>query len=746
MILQTFRDGTGIHDACFHACYQLDCVSDQPPATLGAFLGGEYELSFPHSPSPMLSVVVLTHNQGSSTYVTLLALLSEMKEVERLGLGVELIMVDNASTDWDVQELYSRVRNVVVKLIPSNSGWAHANNVAESCAAPSSKFVLFLNNDAVPQSGFLMAYFRAFYGGSGAGLQFNSLQSNVLASKTTVGSVLPVLGNVGAVACKILFMDGKLQEAGSMAFHDGITSGYGRGSEPSHPMFNHRRLVDYGSGACLAVRRDVFKILKGFDEVTFPSYYEDTDFCMRMRYKLGYDVLYAPDAAVLHHESLSFGRSEANRIMALSAVSFSRKWVTELYQHHMSVTAPSAHYCSRDRRPGLRVLAVDDSIRDPDKGAGYPRARMLHLAISSLGHSLTVLPALWGTVSSTLAELSDAGVEVYSFDGVSGVDAIRQLAVERADGYDVVIISRPNTFNATFDVLSASFPSAVILYDAEALWSRREFQALKLKNDKSRPDLTREVELRAISLADRFTVVSEPEKAFMLNMAPFVDPERIFVVGHMTTPLSAVPPVGPKRRYIVFLGAFHGTLYYNGDAAVYMLTQIIPLVRRVVSIDDSPVIVAGYQPPAELLALSNDSARITVQGAVASLDDFFAEALMLVVPHMYASGIPMKAFDAAARGVPVVISTACNSGLGATEEDGFIVASTAAELAHAIVRLLDVSAWSQWSKKALVFSGRNDEKSFVAAVARALDVPRRVCLMGPAPPKLASLGDQSQLD
>jgi GT2 family glycosyltransferase len=53
------------------------------------------------------------------------------------------------------------------------------------------------------------------------------------------------------------------------------------------------------TGACLAIRREVFEELHGFD-VEFPVNYNDADLCIRAR-KAGYEVIFEP-AAVLRHD------------------------------------------------------------------------------------------------------------------------------------------------------------------------------------------------------------------------------------------------------------------------------------------------------------------------------------------------------------------------------------------------------------------------------------------------------------
>jgi GT2 family glycosyltransferase len=57
--------------------------------------------------------------------------------------------------------------------------------------------------------------------------------------------------------------------------------------------------VDMVSGGCMAVQREVFRDLNGFDERFF-MFYEDADLCLRAR-KAGFKVYHTPAISVVHH-------------------------------------------------------------------------------------------------------------------------------------------------------------------------------------------------------------------------------------------------------------------------------------------------------------------------------------------------------------------------------------------------------------------------------------------------------------
>jgi len=115
------------------------------------------------------------------------------------------------------------------------------------------------------------------------------------------------LPRVGAVGGKLLFPDGRLQEAGGIVFSDGSACHFGRNeANASQPPFDQPRQVDYVSGAVLATPRKLFAELGGFDPEFAPGYYEDTDYCFRLR-ELNHTVWFQPDAVVVHVEGATAG-------------------------------------------------------------------------------------------------------------------------------------------------------------------------------------------------------------------------------------------------------------------------------------------------------------------------------------------------------------------------------------------------------------------------------------------------------
>src|SRR2546428_206712 len=108
---------------------------------------------------------------------------------------------------------------------------------------------------------------------------FLNKATHVITSSLEASSFLVRLrSEARLVGAKLIYPDGRLQEAGGVVWRDASAWKYGRGDDPHRPEYNYLREVDYCSGACLAVDRALFDQIGGFDVRFAPAYCEDTDF------------------------------------------------------------------------------------------------------------------------------------------------------------------------------------------------------------------------------------------------------------------------------------------------------------------------------------------------------------------------------------------------------------------------------------------------------------------------------------
>jgi glycosyltransferase involved in cell wall biosynthesis len=223
------------------------------------------------SPGPLASIVIPLFNKVEYTEQCLEALISNTPEDL-----YEVILVDNASSDGTAELLASLEGDVQVIRNPENMGFARACN--QGAALARGQYVIVLNNDTLPQPGWLEA---------------------LIAEADADPSV-------GLVGCKLLYPDtGKVQHAG-IGWIDGLPDHPFRHADAQAPEVNQVRDLDMVTGACMLIRRDVFERVGGFDD-GFLNGAEDIDLCLQVR-RAGYRVRYTPESVLFHHEGVSEGR------------------------------------------------------------------------------------------------------------------------------------------------------------------------------------------------------------------------------------------------------------------------------------------------------------------------------------------------------------------------------------------------------------------------------------------------------
>ena len=192
----------------------------------------------------------------------------------------EVIVVDNASTDGSADYVASDYAHARLVRHRDNLGFAGACNAGIRSAC--GEVLVLLNQDTEVHRGWLDALLQPLRE-----------------------------PQVGVVGGKALYPDGEtIQHAGGrIEWPLGIAYHHGMG-EPDAEQWNVPRSVDYVTGAAMAFRRDVLDAVGLLDEGFWPGYYEDADFCFRVR-ATGQEVRYVPEAVMIHKESSSLAGTAA---------------------------------------------------------------------------------------------------------------------------------------------------------------------------------------------------------------------------------------------------------------------------------------------------------------------------------------------------------------------------------------------------------------------------------------------------
>ncbi|MCB9149493.1 MAG: glycosyltransferase family 2 protein [Caldilineaceae bacterium] len=235
------------------------------------------------SANPRCSVIIVGYNSAADLR-PLLAMLTA-----RLEPDVELILVDNASTDETAQVAADYAPQVRYEKLAQNIGFAGGNNAGAALAR--GDILIFLNPDTMPHAGWLNELVRPL------------LEKEVgMSTARIIHARRPHLINT----------------CGNDITWTGLT--VCRGLDQPVDLWDTPDEVAAVSGACFAIRRSLFKELNGFDERFF-LYYEDTDLSLRVRLA-GYRIVYAPRAVVAHRYVFKFSAQKAyyqerNRWLAL---------------------------------------------------------------------------------------------------------------------------------------------------------------------------------------------------------------------------------------------------------------------------------------------------------------------------------------------------------------------------------------------------------------------------------------------
>ncbi len=223
-------------------------------------------LTLTHSAYPNVSIVLVNWQGADDT----IACLESLYELDYSNFGV--IVVDNGSADNSVERIPTTYPEVTLLRSGSNLGFAGGSNVGIRYALKhGAGYIWLLNNDTVVEPNALTAMVDLAEGDS----------------------------KIGAVGSVLFYMD-----------RPEVVQAWG-GGRVSFVTGRSRHLVkqgklDYLTGASLLAKRDVFEEVGLLDEGYF-MYWEDTDFCLRIR-RAGWRLAVAEESTVYHKESSSVRR------------------------------------------------------------------------------------------------------------------------------------------------------------------------------------------------------------------------------------------------------------------------------------------------------------------------------------------------------------------------------------------------------------------------------------------------------
>jgi N-acetylglucosaminyl-diphospho-decaprenol L-rhamnosyltransferase len=251
------------------------------------------------------SIIVLQYNHADLTRQCLNSLLAHVGRRRH-----QVILVDNHSTEQEARELGKEFPGVTWVACRENGGFSRGNNAGVLHA--NGDVLIFLNNDTLIHSDFVSPLLRRFDESPQAAIVGPRILNGDGSFQLSAGQS-PTFG----------------QEILDKAIAVAIAGGSRAVSRVVERQFSRPKLVEWVTGAALAIRRDVFHLVGGFEE-SFFMYFEDKDLCARVR-KAGFQVWFDPTSEIKHLRGASANPRTA-RIYRASQVQFYRRHRSGLEQ------------------------------------------------------------------------------------------------------------------------------------------------------------------------------------------------------------------------------------------------------------------------------------------------------------------------------------------------------------------------------------------------------------------------------
>lgn len=605
-------------------------------------------LIFPKHDEPLVSIIVPVYNQFNYTLSCLKSILENTPQ----NISYEVLVADDESTD-ETKNIENYVENIRVIRNGINKGFLKNCNYASKYAK--GNYIVFLNNDTNVQNGWLDSLIEL-------------MESD------------PKIGLVGS---KLIYPDGRLQEAGGIIWRDGTGWNYGRYDDPEKPEYNYVKEVDYISGAAIMIRADLWREIGGFDERYAPAYFEDADLAFEVR-KHGYKVVYQPTSVVVHFEGVSHGNDMSSGIKSYqirNREKFVEKWNDILKTQHFENGRNV--FLARDRSGNKRtILVIDHYVPHFDKDAGSRSIYGYIKLFVKLGYTVKFIGDNFYRHEPYTTSLQKMGVEVLYGDWYK--DHIEKWLKENGQYIDFTYLNRPHISIKYIDLIRRYTSSKVIYYghDLHYLRELREYEITKNKELLKSSGRWKEMECELFKKSDVVYYPSLFEVKIIKEQFPDVNVKAIPVYIFEDLPHEEYQLSFENRKDIMFVGGFNHRP--NIDAVLWFVNEIWPKVLR--SIPDLKFYIIGSNPPDIIKRLHSKSIVVTGFVTEEQLKEYYSKCKIAVVPLRYGAGVKGKVVEALFNQIPIITTSIGAEGLPDIE-DHLIVVDDSSKFADKLVEL-----------------------------------------------------------
>jgi GT2 family glycosyltransferase len=195
---------------------------------------------------------------------------------------IEIIVADNGSVEPETAAAFVEARRSGVKVVDCAGPFNYSRINNQAARHATGEILLLLNNDIeIIEPAWLKEMVRYL-----------------------------LEPDIGAVGAKLLYPNHQVQHAGVVLGMGGVAGHMSVFASENAPGYagalGIARDVSCVTGACMAIKKNVFDSLNGLNETDLKVAFNDVDFCIRLR-ESGYRIIFTPFAMLVHHESKSRG-------------------------------------------------------------------------------------------------------------------------------------------------------------------------------------------------------------------------------------------------------------------------------------------------------------------------------------------------------------------------------------------------------------------------------------------------------
>jgi len=571
----------------------------------------EEPIHFPHLGKPKVSIIVPVFNQWAHTYRCMKSIQQTMA-----GMPCEILLADDGSRDVTTG---AREILIGVKVLRDGKKRGFLRNCNWAAGRAGGQYLYFLNNDTELRPGAIQA----------------------------LVALLDRDPTVGLAGSKLVYPDGRLQEAGGIIWADASGWNFGKGQDASLPAFNYVKEVDYVSAASFMIRKDLWTEIGGFDDRYAPAYCEDSDLAFEVR-KRGLKVVYQPRSEVVHFEGASHGTDVSQNTKSCqvrNTETLKAKWKAELARQFPNGTNI---FHARDRSAGRKaILIIDHYVPQIDKDAGSRTMWSFIQAFLRMGLNVKFIGDNFFPHQPYTDMLQQAGVEVLT--GSWFADNWPEWLAENGRWLDYVFLSRPHIAPKYLRPVR-THTKARVLYYVHDLHYLRGLKLAEIENDsslKARAEQDKEEERDLMSRMDVVFSCSDIEANVIHELCPDVD---VFYVPAYSFDVDLSREFDPEERDgLLFVGGF--THPPNADGVLWFVREVWPAVRQ--RLPGVAFRIAGSHPPPEILSLASDDVKVLGFVSDDRLKELYGASRLVVIPLRYGAGVKGKTVEAMAHGVPV---------------------------------------------------------------------------------------------